>query len=104
LCVILFYKPGCPFCKPLKEVWEALAKSLVFINVMAFNATESEMNKTFIHRIREDSPGIVTTFPSIVFYNNGVPVEVYASTDRSLERLTDECMRVKNNQTFSKEE
>lgn len=93
LSIVLFYKPTCPYCKPLKPVWEHLQKVVVFGNVLAFNATESDSHMRFVMRLKEISPQLLSTFPGIIIYKNGVPVEVYQSQDRSVQALLTACMR-----------
>jgi thiol-disulfide isomerase/thioredoxin len=72
--LILFYAPWCPHCKDVKDSWERLGKMAPFIDVFAFNA---EKNKAHMNKIREDLPGLVQSFPTILLYKGNEPVEHY---------------------------
>jgi thiol-disulfide isomerase/thioredoxin len=90
-CVILFYAPWCPHCKKMKDVWEELGKIAKFFDVYAFNC---EKYQERVGEIREEMPSLITSFPTMVVYQKGEPTEHIGMSDRSLEGLLEDCMRV----------
>ena len=87
--IILFYKPGCPYCKDVKPQWERLGETAIFFNVYAFNAVKYDAH---IRKITEEMPILITSYPTIVIYENGVPKEHYQGV-RDWKHLTLACAR-----------
>ncbi|RLI44937.1 hypothetical protein DRO61_11530 [Candidatus Bathyarchaeota archaeon] len=88
--IILFYKPGCKYCMEVKPQWEHLGETAAFFNVYAFN---SEKYHSHIRSIGEQLPSLITSYPTIIIYENGVPKEHYQGV-RDWNHLTLECARV----------
>ena len=71
--VVLFYKPSCTWCKKTKELWHNLAEIAVFCNIYAFNC---EKYIEFCVNKRSGNL-ILTSYPSIVMYKDGIASEVF---------------------------
>lgn len=72
--VVLFYADWCPHCKAIQSEWEKLGQIAGFVEVYAFNCAKHAKHT---EKIREDMPGLITSYPTIMFYKNGSPVEAY---------------------------
>lgn len=88
--MVLFYKPGCPYCKAVKNEWENLGKKSAFMEVYAMN---SEKHYNHIAKIREELPDLIYGYPTIVAYKNGMPVEKLLDTDRNIGKMLELGMR-----------
>lgn len=88
--VVLFYCPWCPHCQHMQKEWEEFAKMNGFMNVYAFNC---EKHKDQLIKIRNDMPQLVSSFPTIVYYKNGEPVEEYRG-DRTVSNFLKKSMEV----------
>lgn len=90
-CLILFYAPWCPHCKAVKETWEDFGEVNTFIPVYAFNC---EKYKDHCNKIKEEMPGVIKGYPSILVYERGKPVRRVGERDRSLRSLIKEAMKL----------
>ncbi len=90
LTAVLFHKPGCPYCVQMKGEWIAVAHQAQFLDVAAFNAVD---NVGHMEKIRNDLPALVKTYPTIVIYHNGTPVETYKG-ERTKKDFLKAFMRV----------
>lgn len=92
--IILFYAPWCPYCKAIKETYSLLGEKLEEkVKVLAFN---SENNKEQLQIMKEDSPQLVTAFPTLIMYKDGQPIEKIGNTpeERKLSILVDDAIRL----------
>lgn len=89
-CAVLFYADWCPHCKALKSEWEEFGKIAGFFEVYAFNCAKHTKH---IEKIREDMPGLVRSYPTIIFYSNGNPTETYEG-ERKHSNFLKACMKV----------
>jgi thiol-disulfide isomerase/thioredoxin len=91
--VVLFYAPWCYYCKNVKPAWEALSKKVDLIKVYAMNC---EKNSSHCRKMREDMPQLVKSFPTMIVYFDGVPVEKIGlgENDRTVDKLLRDCNRV----------
>ncbi len=87
--IILFYKPGCQYCKDIEPQWTALGETAAFFDVYALNA---EKYKGHVAKIREEMPNLITSYPTIVIYQDGTPQEHYQGK-REWRELTKACAR-----------
>ncbi len=88
--IILFYKPGCPYCKDIKDEWSKLGEKAAFFDVYALNA---EKYKAHITKIREEMSNLITSYPTIIIYQYGKPLEHYQGK-REWRELIKTCARV----------
>ena len=87
---VLFYMPWCPHCHKVEPTWEALGKLATFFKIAAFDC---EKNARQFAKIKEDLPQLVQSYPTMVFYKKGEPVETYDG-DRTVKDFLAACMRV----------
>lgn len=81
--MVLFYAPWCGHCKAAAPIWEQLGKMSTFIEIDAFNC---ELYKNHVMKMNIDSPGFIEYYPTIVFYENGIPIKYDGK--RELGQLT----------------
>jgi thiol-disulfide isomerase/thioredoxin len=91
--MVLFYADWCPFCKKIKEEWEKLGKLAGFCSICAFNC---EKYQSHFMKIKEDMPKLIISFPTIIVYKNGDPIELVGKNeeDRTAQKLLKICMRL----------
>ena len=87
--LVLFYAPRCPYCKDVAPIFEKAAKNVGFCDFFAFNC---EKYKNHVMKIKEDMPGLIQGYPSIIIYKNGLPEEYY-SGERTPEAFLSVCMK-----------
>ena len=88
--IVLFYAPYCSYCAAVKDIYEQLGRTALFLDVLAMNC---EKHSSHISKIKEDMPELVRGYPTIIFYKNGAPVEQFAD-ERTHENLLKACMRL----------
>jgi thiol-disulfide isomerase/thioredoxin len=88
--MVMFYAPWCGHCHALAPAWEEAAKISGFCNFYAFNC---EKNKGHVLKIREEKPDLILSFPTIVYYRKGEPVEKYEG-ERDVQSLVKYCMNM----------
>ena len=86
--LVLFYAPWCPHCKVVAPEWEKAGKMSGFCDFYAFNC---EKNKNHVMKIKEDMPELIQGYPSIIYYENGVPGEAYVDP-RDAKSFVKYCM------------
>lgn len=87
--VILFYCDWCPHCRAIKDTWEQLGKTVLFMDILAYDCVK---NGEHLDKIREDMPELVKGYPTIIFYSKGQPAERFAG-DRTYGNLLEMCKR-----------
>jgi thiol-disulfide isomerase/thioredoxin len=88
--VVLFYADWCPHCKAIQSEWEKLGQIATFCEVYAFNCAKYTRH---LQKIKEDMPEMIKSFPTIIFYSNGEPVETYRG-ERTHANFLKACMNV----------
>lgn len=88
--VVLFYADWCPYCKEIRGEWEKLGQIAAFFEVYAFNCAKYIKH---IQKIKEDMPELVKSYPTIIFYTDGEPVETYRG-ERTHSNLLKACMNI----------
>jgi hypothetical protein len=74
----------------MKGEWEKFGAKAGFMEVAAFNC---EKYKTHLLKIREDMPNLIITFPTLIFYKNGEPIEAFTG-ERTLKNFLKTSMRI----------
>jgi len=91
--MLLYYAPWCGYCKKVKEPFEEVAKTAsLMCDFMALNC---EKQKPQYIKIRDDTPELISGFPTIIIYKDGKPYEKY-NDERTTEKLLKTCMRIKS--------
>lgn len=90
--IVLFYAPWCPYCKNVKDEWLKLGKTAAFFDVCAFNC---EKYRGHLDKIKEEMPGLIQGFPTMIIYEKGKPLEKTGTdeTSRKAENFIKACMR-----------
>ncbi len=70
---VLFYVPWCPWCEKIKEEWVKFGKT----NPGAVLAFNSEKHLSHVEKIKSELPGLIQSYPTFVYYNEGVPQEIH---------------------------
>ena len=87
--IVLYYKPSCPYCKDIKDTWSKLGEVAAFFDVYALNA---EKYRVHVAKIKEDMPNLITSYPTIIIYQDGEPKEYYQG-ERTTGELLKACLR-----------
>lgn len=97
LSVILFYADWCMHCKAAIGLWkEFAAKASGMCKVMAFNCANPN-NVDHCDKIKRSMPGLIPSFPTIIFFKNGQPIESITQEQRNMKDLMDIAMRLVKN-------
>lgn len=106
-CLVIFYKPHCPYCIQAAPLFTKVASMCPFAEFKAVNYYEcgnqqliETMNKTFsesqaaVKTIEPDpSTFLIKTFPTILLFKKGHPVEKFEGerTEEKLIALAKKC-------------
>ena len=94
LSIVLFYADWCGFCKAVIGLWkEFAAKASGMIKVMAFNCANPN-NVDHCDKIKRSMPGMINSFPTIIFFKNGEPTESITPEQRNMKDLMAITMRL----------
>lgn len=94
LVAVLFYADWCKFCKAVAPTWKELSKKVSGeCKICAFNCANPN-NLAHFEKIKRSKPGLVPSFPTIVFYKNGEPVETLPESKRNLKDMMATVMRL----------
>lgn len=94
LACILFYADWCGHCKAVKDTWKDFAeKASGMCRVYAFNCANPN-NLAHFEKIKRSKSGLIPSFPTIVFYKNGEPVETLPESERTLKGMMSTSMRL----------
>lgn len=93
---ILFYSMGCSHCIDAKPIWERVAKDVGFAKLYAYNV-EDEQNREHLLQVRERSPNLINSYPTIAYYVDGKYVEKFSQTkDRTVVEIINDLMRLRS--------
>ncbi len=92
-CTILFYAPWCKFCKEFKSTWENIGESVISYDIYSFDC---EKNSDHLIKIKNELPSLIKSFPSIIVYKNGEPVEIIGRNkdERSYDNILSDILRI----------
>jgi thiol-disulfide isomerase/thioredoxin len=85
---VLFYGAWCPYCRQVKDEWEAFGKMDLTREVLALNC---EKHKEQLEKFRTED--MIPSFPTIVFYRDGVPIETFRE-ERTKQNFLKASIRV----------
>ena len=88
--VVFMYCGWCGYCVSAKDEWEKFAMTAAFIKVYAFNCEKYKMH---VDVIKNDMPGLINGYPTIVFYKQGKPIETFGD-ERTKSNFLKASMRV----------
>lgn len=72
--MVLYYCAWCPHCQSVKKEWEKFGEIATFMKVCSLNC---EKQKRHLQKIKNDMPNLVKSYPTMIIYKNGEPVEHY---------------------------
>ena len=87
---VMFFAPWCGHCQALKPQWKTLQDMRGFMKVVAFDC---DVNQDFVAKIGKRYPGLITGYPTILFYKNGKPVKKYTG-ERTAQNILKSCMDI----------
>lgn len=88
---VLFYAPWCPWCEMVKPTWSQLGRTVQFMDIAALDC---DMYKQHRESIQEEHPGLISSFPTMIIYKHGKPVQKFGETQRDYGDLLQVCMEV----------
>ena len=88
--LVIFYCAWCGHCKAAVDVWTKLANYAAFVDFAAFNC---QKHNGHIRKIKNDMPQMVTSYPTIIGYVKGDPVETFEG-DRNFDNLLKFAQRI----------
>ncbi len=87
---ILYYASWCPHCVNVKSAWAQLGKSVKFMTIAAF---QCDRYPDHTDGVREEKPDLIKSYPTMVIYKNGKPVQHFGQTKREYSDLLNACMQ-----------
>ena len=85
---VLFYCAWCPYCRNVRDEWEKFGRMDLTRDVLAMNC---EKEKEHLEKLR--SAGVAQSFPTIVFYKNGIPRNTFHG-ERTKQNFLKESIKV----------
>lgn len=93
---ILFYAPWCGYCQRVKQSWIEFGDNMRSQNGILVRALNCEKYSKMISQVREDMPQLISGYPTMLIFKNGVPDRKIGTdeTKRSSNELSKSCVDI----------